>query len=166
MSLVPNWPPTFAANHFSEPEATAGQPYAGTIAASASDLNNDVLTFAKVSGPAWLSVASNGLLSGTPSPSDVGTNSFVVSVADPGNLSSSAAMSIFVAVASPIVASISLQQTNILLSWSGGTGPYKVQMSSDLSSSNWVGMVGHISSNTFSFTLTNSSPAFYRVLGN
>ena len=38
------------------------------------------LTFAKVSGPAWLSVASNGDLSGTPTSGDTGLNSFTVQV--------------------------------------------------------------------------------------
>jgi hypothetical protein len=165
LSLVPNWPPTFAANPFSAPDGTTGQPYVGTIVANASDLNNDVLTFAKVSGPGWLSVSSNGALSGTPLPTDFGTNSFVVSVTDPGNLSSTASMNILVAGAAPIVANISLQETNLFLSWSGGTGPYQVQMSSDLSGSNWVGIQGPTSSNSLALTLTNSTPSFYRVLG-
>jgi hypothetical protein len=41
-----------------------------------------VLTFAKVSGPTWLSVAADGALSGTPLSSHLGDNSFVVSVSD------------------------------------------------------------------------------------
>ena len=38
----------------------------------------DTLTYAKVSGNAWLNVATNGVLSGTPAQGDVGTNSFTV----------------------------------------------------------------------------------------
>ena len=45
-------------------------------------LIGDTLTYSKVSGPAWLSVASNGALSGTPGNSDVGANSFTVKVTD------------------------------------------------------------------------------------
>jgi hypothetical protein len=40
------------------------------------------MTFSKVSGPAWLSVAANGTLSGTPADSDIGQNSWTVRVAD------------------------------------------------------------------------------------
>jgi hypothetical protein len=75
-------------------------------------------------------------------------------------------MNIFVAGAAPIVASISLQETNLFLTWSGGAGPYQVQMSSDLSSTNWVGIGGPISSNSLPLILNSSTPAFYRVLGN
>ncbi|MFC1794634.1 putative Ig domain-containing protein [Planctomycetota bacterium] len=42
----------------------------------------DILTFSKVSGPAWLSVASDGTLSGTPTNADVGLNSWIVEVND------------------------------------------------------------------------------------
>jgi len=45
-------------------------------------VDSDPLTFSKVSGPAWLSVASDGTLSGTPSNSDLGLNSWTVSVTD------------------------------------------------------------------------------------
>jgi hypothetical protein len=48
----------------------------------ATDANGGTLTFAKVSGPSWLSVALDGALTGTPSSSDVGLNSFEVSVSD------------------------------------------------------------------------------------
>src|SRR5690606_38668330 len=42
----------------------------------------DPLTFAKVSGPDWLSVAENGALSGTPLQSDVGDYQALFSVTD------------------------------------------------------------------------------------
>ena len=40
------------------------------------------MTFTKISGPTWLSVAANGNLSGTPINSNVGLNTFIVSVTD------------------------------------------------------------------------------------
>jgi hypothetical protein len=40
------------------------------------------LIFSKVGGPAWLSVANNGDLIGTPGITDVGVNSFTVSLSD------------------------------------------------------------------------------------
>jgi hypothetical protein len=94
ISLVPNWPPTFSVNPFTLPKVNAGQLYSASIATNASDLNGDALTFAKVSGPAWLSVAANGTVSGTPASSNAGTNAFVVSVTDTGGLSSLATLDI------------------------------------------------------------------------
>lgn len=142
----------------------AGLPYSATTATNATDLNGDALAFAKVSGPVWLTVAPNGSLSGTPLLSDSGTNSFVVSLTDPGNLSSVATLNIPVIAAQPIVASVSLEGANVLLSWTGGTSPYQVQMDSDLTTTNWVGITGPISSNTIALTFTNGA-AFYRILG-
>jgi autotransporter-associated beta strand protein len=62
--------------------ATEDAAYNATLADDTFDANNDPLTFAIVSGPAWLSVAPDGTLSGTPSNSDVGANVFTVSVSD------------------------------------------------------------------------------------
>ena len=45
---------------------------------------NDVLTFSKVSGPAWLSVSADGTLSGTPPVGSAGLNTFTVRVTDSG----------------------------------------------------------------------------------
>ena len=96
ISLVPNWPPTFALNPFTLANINAGHAYSGTIATNANDLNGDALTYAKVSGPAWLNVAANGSLSGVPASSDANTNSFVVSVTDTGGLSNTATLNIYV----------------------------------------------------------------------
>jgi hypothetical protein len=77
-----NGAPVFTVDPFTMPGIVAGQSYSGTIATNASDPNpSDVLTFAKVSGPNWLTVAIDGTLSGAPLSSDIGNDSFVVSVA-------------------------------------------------------------------------------------
>jgi len=60
--------------------AAAGKPFSGTIAAKAQDLDGLALTFAKTSGPAWLSVSAAGLLSGTPALADLGDGTFKVNV--------------------------------------------------------------------------------------
>ncbi|PXA04418.1 hypothetical protein DDZ13_07760 [Coraliomargarita sinensis] len=78
----PNTAPTWTANPVDEVDATEDAAYSSTLADDASDADSDSLTYAKVSGPAWLTVATNGDLSGTPSNSDVGANSFTVSVSD------------------------------------------------------------------------------------
>ncbi|MCX7013746.1 MAG: putative Ig domain-containing protein [Candidatus Sumerlaeota bacterium] len=78
-----NQAPSFNADPFSKPDATEGSAYSQTIASDASDPDaGNILTFAKVSGPSWLSVAGNGALTGTPSAGDVGLNVFTVSVTD------------------------------------------------------------------------------------
>jgi hypothetical protein len=75
-----NNPPTFNTDPINEVDATEDSAYSSTLADDASDPESDPMTFLKVGGPAWLNVASNGALSGTPSNSDVGLNVFTVQV--------------------------------------------------------------------------------------
>jgi hypothetical protein len=74
--------PVFTVDPFSASDATEDAAYAGTIAGSATDADSDPLAYAKVGGPAWLNVATDGTLSGTPANGDVGANAFTVSVSD------------------------------------------------------------------------------------
>ena len=76
----PNQAPSFSSDPVVEANATESSAYSASIADNASDPESDPMTFSKVSGPAWLSVASNGALSGTPGAGDVGLNSFTVQV--------------------------------------------------------------------------------------
>lgn len=163
ISLVPNWPPTFFANPFTQPAVTAGKTYSGNISTNASDLNGDTLTFAAVSGPSWLSVSTTGVLYGTPLSANVGNNSFTVSVTDPGGLSSTATMNINVLPAPPIIASIANTTNGLWLDWTGGISPYQVLMSTDLTSSVWNN-IGSVSSNSFLISPTNSA-SFYQIMG-
>jgi regulation of enolase protein 1 (concanavalin A-like superfamily) len=90
--------PVFTSDPIVKPNATEDAAYSASLAGNATDANTgDTLTFSKVSGPAWLSVASNGTISGTPSNSNVGANSFTVRVTDPGSLSDQATLTIIVA---------------------------------------------------------------------
>ncbi len=163
MYIYVNGAPSFVSDPFIAPAAAATQPYSGTIAAAATDPNGDPLSFAKVSGPAWLIIAADGTLSGTPASTDIGTNSFVVSATDPGALSATAAMNLIVTPA-PIVASVSLADTNLVLSWTGGTAPFQVQTATNLSSPAWQNLLGPLNTNTV--TLSTNAPAmFYRILG-
>jgi hypothetical protein len=164
VSLVPNWAPAFTTNSFTVPGITAGQPYSGSIAGTASDPNGDALTYGKVSGPSWLAVAGNGALSGTPLSPDAGTNIFTVSATDPGGLSASASMRLVVTPAAPITLSASLQDTNLSLSWAGGIPPYQAQSATDLANPSWQSFGGPINGNTVLVPRTNDS-AFYRILG-
>ncbi|MFC1467955.1 sulfatase-like hydrolase/transferase [Verrucomicrobiota bacterium] len=90
-------PPTFDSDPVVEIGAVLGMAYNSTLSDDVSDPNNDPLTFSLVpGGPAWLSLAANGGLSGTPSADDVGTNSWTVSVADGVSGSATATLEIVV----------------------------------------------------------------------
>ena len=77
-----NRPPYFFTTPFAVAPAVAGQAYTGSIATNAASPNGNALTFALVSGPAWLSVAANGALYGSPANGNWGWNTFEVSVRD------------------------------------------------------------------------------------
>jgi hypothetical protein len=99
ISVVPlNTAPVWADNPVNESPASEDNSYSATLADDASDANANLLAFAKLSGPAWLNVASDGSLSGTPSNSDVGPNSFTVSVSD--------------GIAAPVEATLNITVTN------------------------------------------------------
>ncbi len=97
-----NHAPVFNANPLVKPDAMQASAYSGSITGAASDVDNDPLTFNKNSGPAWLTVASNGTLSGTPGAADVGINQWSVSATDPGSLSATTTLRITVA-ALPVI---------------------------------------------------------------
>jgi len=77
-------PPVWSSNPFSPPSAIVGLVYQTDIAAFASDLNLDTLTYGLVSGPAWLSMTdpSTGRVTGTPTSANLGQNTFTVTVSD------------------------------------------------------------------------------------
>lgn len=81
-TITSNTTPVFASNPIVKSDATEDLAYIENISGDATDVDGDVLTFSKISGPAWLTIASDGTLSGTPSNSDVGLNSFVAEVND------------------------------------------------------------------------------------
>ncbi|VGO19245.1 Choline-sulfatase [Pontiella sulfatireligans] len=79
-----NTPPTFGSDPIEEAGAYVDTAYTGsTLASHASDGDLDAMTFSIVSGPSWLTVApSTGALAGTPLATDLGSNSWKVSVSD------------------------------------------------------------------------------------
>ncbi|MEI7533308.1 MAG: tandem-95 repeat protein [Verrucomicrobiae bacterium] len=95
--LRPNHAPAWNASPFAKTNATEAAAYAGSIASDATDSDpGDTLKFTKVSGSEWLTVATNGVLSGTPANSDVGTNTFVVRVTDTYGAAADATLNIYV----------------------------------------------------------------------
>jgi hypothetical protein len=164
MYISVNGPPTFAANPFTALAVSVGQTYSGSITNQAADPNPGVsLTFAKLSGPAWLVVAPDGSLFGTPGTGDVGTNTFNVSVTDSGGLTANAVMHIPVMPA-PTGPSLQVsRQTGVLiLSWTGGTPPFQPQISTNLTSGTWQNLGGLVTN----YTLTvnpGARAAVFRV---
>ncbi|GAB4170152.1 MAG: hypothetical protein Fur0032_08920 [Terrimicrobiaceae bacterium] len=81
-----NSAPQLVSNPATLTDAYPGSAYSASLAALAYD-PGDTLSWSKLSGPAWLTVASNGNVSGTPASGDVGTNTFVARVTDSANQS-------------------------------------------------------------------------------
>ena len=157
-------PPVFLSNPFTAPGANAGQLYSANIATNASDPNGYAMTFAIISGPAWLGAVANGTVSGTPYSANVGTNVFVVSVADAYGMSNTATMNLPVIAAPPIVMNPVFQTGQLTLNWAGGIAPYQVQFTTNLASPDWQPLGTPLGSNSISISLTNDA-AFYRLFG-
>ncbi|HEX4263772.1 MAG TPA: putative Ig domain-containing protein [Verrucomicrobiae bacterium] len=165
LNIYVNGSPSFTVNPFSLPGIAAGQAYSGQIDTNAADPNpTDVLTFAKVSGPDWLTVDTDGQLSGTPLPTDVGDDTFVVSVTDSGGLSNTATMDIVVSSGTQIISTLTSQPDGTLqLNWAGGTGPYQVQATTNLTTPDWQNVGDPVSGGSIFITPTNDT-MFYRIL--
>ena len=86
IELDDNFAPQFSSDPILKADATSGAAYSSqSIASDASDADvADTLTFSKVAGPAWLTVAANGDLGGTPDAggADEGAAYFTVAAAD------------------------------------------------------------------------------------
>lgn len=84
--MVSHWlsiePPAFLSNPLHKADAQADTPYTGSLADDVRYYDPSMLTFSKIDGPSWLSVASDGTLSGIPSAADLGLNSFTVQAQD------------------------------------------------------------------------------------
>ncbi len=92
-----NHAPEWASPVFAAGDATQDVPYSDSIVGSATDPDaGDELVFTKETGPAWLEIATDGTLSGTPLNGDVGLNEFTVRVTDSGDLFAEATLEITV----------------------------------------------------------------------
>lgn len=94
LTVVLNEPPEFVANPFRTPDATELAAYSATIAGSAIDADGDPLIYTKISGPAWLNVATDGTLTGTPAFGAVGMDNWVIRVEDSNGFSATATLEI------------------------------------------------------------------------
>ncbi|MEX0323969.1 MAG: fibronectin type III domain-containing protein [Puniceicoccaceae bacterium] len=86
MDLVLTWinpnAPSFTSDPITGSDASATHAYSGSISGSATDPNGDPLAYSKSAGPDWLTVASDGTLSGVPGLGAMGSNAFTVEVTD------------------------------------------------------------------------------------
>ena len=62
------------------------------------------------------------------------------------------------------MAAVSLQDTNLLLTWAGGIAPYTVQMTPTLPGPPWQTVGGPTNATSLLVPATNTA-AFYRILG-
>lgn len=119
--------PSFTGNPITLPAATANTAYTGqSLAGFATDpdtAQGDTLTFSKVSGPAWLTVAANGALGGTPAVLDTGDNSFTVRVTDAAGATAETTAIIPVTGLAEVVKANNTTTLNAGASWVSGTVP-------------------------------------------
>lgn len=92
-AMMTNVPPQFPSASISGGNATQGITYTGTLDGTATD-PGDTITYSKFSGPAWLTVAANGTLGGTPGFNEEGTHEFIVYATDSAGASASALLTI------------------------------------------------------------------------
>ena len=80
----PSSVPLFSTDPIGKTAAPVNGVYSGTLSGNASDPNGQPLTFSRISGPSWLSIAANGTLSGTPQLADLGLNRWTAQVSSSG----------------------------------------------------------------------------------
>ncbi len=100
-SAIPEGAPEWLESLFSLSAAYVDIAYTNTLDGLAEDPNGDPITYSKASGPAWLNVATNGVVTGIPSILDAGiTNVFEVVADDQITGSSTGILEIIVLVPS------------------------------------------------------------------
>jgi len=141
-ALQTNTPPQFTTNFLARGSATEGQSYSNSIAGSATDADaGDTLAYSKAVGPAWLNVAANGTLTGTPTSGDGGTNYFSVRVTDAAGQNAFAVVTISVTTvtASGTWISDASAPWNETIRWSGGVVATGTGQTADFSTINITG---------------------------
>ncbi len=98
--LLTNMPPQFTNSIFARGAATEGESYSNSMAGTATDADGDELIYSKAAGPAWLNIAADGTMTGSPTLADGGTNYVTVRVTDPAGQSAFALVTITTTVVS------------------------------------------------------------------
>lgn len=84
-TLLPPQPPEWKEDPTWGDNAFSTVAYNGTLEGKATDPNDDPIVYTLVDVGTWLSVATNGVMTGTPAPSDIGTNTFTVTATANGD---------------------------------------------------------------------------------
>ena len=163
--------PRFNTDPLAEAGATLGTPYSSTLADNVTDTNaNETLVFIRLSGPAWLTVAANGTLTGTPGPGDLGTNTFTVRVTDSTGFSDAATVRIFVLNPAPpvMLPGLNVSGGNFNFQFTGTLGQhYRVEYTPVLPAPGpWQVVTNIVSLATSPLAVsvpTTNSLGFYRV---
>jgi hypothetical protein len=161
--------PRFNADPFTESGALLGVPYSSTLADNVIDTNaNESLLFSKLSGPAWITVATSGNLTGMPGPGDLGTNTFTVRVIDSTGFTADATGRIFVATPPVIVPDATVAGGTLSFQFSGLLSQhYRVEFTAVLPASGpWQVLTDIVWLAESPFTVidpTTSTQRFYRV---
>ena len=111
---APPAPPEFLSDPIFKGPALRDVLFEGSLAGDAFDVNGDPLTFGDGGGPGWLTIATNGNLTGTPTAGDLGTNTWTVTVDDGTGGSDSATLVIIVVEDLPAPPTPQTAQTNIV----------------------------------------------------
>lgn len=115
--------PRFNADPLAKPFATLNRPYAASLAADVTDANpGEIFVFAKLAGPAWIAVAPDGTLSGTPGPEDLGHNTLELRVWDSTGFVDDATVSVWVWDPAPPALSAAVLGASLQLQIAGATG--------------------------------------------
>ena len=166
---VANSPPVFASDPIAKPGATLGLSYSGTLSGDASDPDANPLTFAKVGGPAWLSVAANGSLSGTPGAGDLGLNSFTVGVSDGqgGSVSATLQINVMSTMSAPTnLTATAVGSKRIDLTWSDNStaeAGFRIERSTNGVSFSKIANVGAGVTSYANTRLRTGRTYYYRV---
>jgi hypothetical protein len=86
--------PSFTEDSFTASAAAVGSTYSSSIAAAATDVDGQSLSYSIVSGPDWLTLTTDGSLNGTPELANFGINTWVILATDPIGLSATATLEI------------------------------------------------------------------------
>lgn len=172
-SLMTNTPPQFTNSIIPRSPATEGLPYADSIAGTAMDADaGSALTYSKAQGRAWLNVAANGSLTGTPTTADGGTNFFTVRVMDGSGAIGFAVVVIKVVPASAAIPAnfvSSVAGNALTLSWPDDHVGWRLEVQTNSVGiglgTNWIEVPGSDITNRMSFPLDPTAPSvFYRMV--
>jgi len=139
-------------------------------AATDDDVPANVLTYLLLNGPTNAVIATNGVITWTPTPAQAPSTNFFATVVSDG--SATITNSFFVTVLAPLVAptiiSIQVQDTNAIVTWNSAAGQsYVLEYLEGLTVSNWTPVLPGTTASSTNTSATNGTAGaplrLYRV---